>query len=161
MFNGEYGTLNGLLLDLGIVRARDPLARQRVRSRFNLVALVHVWNQAPLTSLLLLAGLQSMPENLHRGGAHRRRGAGAALLQHHAALAAADAAARAASDHHQLDHGVRHLFWTMTHGGPGSATTVFSWMGYAYAFQFFKFGEGAAILYVLTIALPHPRLRSI
>jgi multiple sugar transport system permease protein len=39
----------------------------------------------------------------------------------------------------------------MTHGGPGSATTVFSWMGYAYAFQFFRFGEGAAILYVLTI----------
>jgi multiple sugar transport system permease protein len=43
------------------------------------------------------------------------------------------------------------LFWTMTHGGPGSATTVFSWMGYAYAFQFFRFGEGAAILYILTI----------
>ena len=43
------------------------------------------------------------------------------------------------------------LFWTMTHGGPGSATTVFSWMGYAYAFQFFRFGEGAAILYVLTV----------
>ena len=43
------------------------------------------------------------------------------------------------------------LFWIMTRGGPGSATTVFSWMGYAYAFQFFKFGEGAAILYVLTI----------
>ena len=42
------------------------------------------------------------------------------------------------------------LFWTMTKGGPGSATTVFSWMGYAYAFQFFRFGEGAAILYVLT-----------
>ena len=39
------------------------------------------------------------------------------------------------------------LFWTMTKGGPGSATTVFSWMGYAYAFQFFRFGEGAAILY--------------
>jgi multiple sugar transport system permease protein len=43
------------------------------------------------------------------------------------------------------------LFWTITKGGPGSATTVFSWMGYAYAFQFFRFGEGAAILYVLTI----------
>src|SRR4029453_2164700 len=44
------------------------------------------------------------------------------------------------------------LFWIMTRGGPGSATTVFSWMGYAYAFQFFKFGEGAAILYILSIA---------
>src|ERR1700690_3197145 len=42
-------------------------------------------------------------------------------------------------------------FWTMTRGGPGRPTTVFSWMGYAYAFQFFRFGEGAAILYVLTV----------
>ena len=31
-------------------------------------------------------------------------------------------------------------------------------MGYAYAFQFFQFGEGAAILYVLTHRLPDPRL---
>src|SRR6202030_1365176 len=45
-----------------------------------------------------------------------------------------------------------HLFWTITRGGPGSATTVFSCMGYAYAFQFFRFGEGAAILYILTVA---------
>src|SRR4029450_8748824 len=44
------------------------------------------------------------------------------------------------------------LFWVMTKGGPGSATTVFSWMGYAYAFQFFKFGQGAAILYILSVA---------
>ncbi|MDE0202436.1 MAG: ABC transporter permease subunit, partial [Rhodospirillaceae bacterium] len=43
------------------------------------------------------------------------------------------------------------LFWVMTSGGPGSATTVFAWMGYAYAYHFFKMGEGAAILFVLTI----------
>ena len=50
------------------------------------------------------------------------------------------------------------LFWTMTKGGPGSATTVFSWLGYAYAFQLSKFGEGAAILYILTDRLPAPGL---
>ena len=102
------------------------------------------------TSLLILAGLQSLPENLHR--AARIDGAGAVrrffsitlpwlrpmlllvlILTSINSIMAFD------------------LFWTMTHGGPGSATTVFSWMGYAYAFQFFRFGEGAAILYVLTI----------
>ena len=45
------------------------------------------------------------------------------------------------------------LFWTMTKGGPGSATTVFSWMGYAYAFQFFRFGEGAAESTLLLLAM--------
>ena len=114
------------------------------------MALVHVWNQAPLTSLLILAGLQSMPESLHR--AARIDGAGpfqrffritlpwlrpmlllVMILTTINAIMAFD------------------LFWVMTSGGPGSATTVFSWMGYAYAFQFFKFGQGAAILYVLTV----------
>src|SRR5690242_14516715 len=43
------------------------------------------------------------------------------------------------------------ILWIMTRGGPGAATTVFAWLGYLYSFQFLKFGEGAAILYGLTI----------
>jgi multiple sugar transport system permease protein len=149
MLNGEYGTFNAVLFDLGVIdRPIHWLADGRLA--FNMVALAHVWNQAPLASLLILAGLQSMPENLHR--AARIDGAGAIrrffsitlpwlrpmlllimILTTINSIMAFD------------------LFWIMTRGGPGSATTVFSWMGYAYAFQFFKFGEGAAILYVLTI----------
>ena len=149
MLNGEYGTFNAVLFDLGLVDSPIHwLADGRLA--FNMVALAHVWNQAPLASLLILAGLQSIPENLHR--AARIDGAGAVrrffsitlpwlrpmlllimILTTINSIMAFD------------------LFWIMTRGGPGSATTVFSWMGYAYAFQFFKFGEGAAILYVLTI----------
>ena len=149
MLNGEYGTFNAVLFDLGIIDGPIHwLADGRLA--FNMVALAHVWNQAPLASLLILAGLQSIPDNLHR--AARIDGAGAIrrffsitlpwlrpmlllimILTTINSIMAFD------------------LFWIMTRGGPGSATTVFSWMGYAYAFQFFKFGEGAAILYVLTI----------
>ena len=149
MFNGEYGTLNAILFDLGLIeRPIHWLADGD--TAFNLVALVHIWNHAPLTSLLILAGLQSMPDSLHR--AARIDGAGPVqrffritlpwlrpmlllvmILSTINAIMAFD------------------LFWIMTRGGPGSATTVFSWMGYAYAFQFFRFGEGAAILYVLTL----------
>lgn len=149
MFDGTYGAFNGVLFDLGLITR--PIAwLADGGTAFNLVALVHVWNQAPLTALLVLAGLQSMPDNLHR--AARIDGAGAftrffritlpwlrpmllliLILTTINAIMAFD------------------LFWIMTKGGPGSATTVFSWMGYALAFQFFKFGEGAAVLYVLTI----------
>ena len=149
MFNGEYGTLNAILFDLGLIE--KPIHWLGNGSiAFNLVALVHIWNQAPLATLLILAGLQSMPENLHR--AARIDGAGAfrrffsitlpwlrpmllliMILTTINSIMAFD------------------LFWIMTKGGPGSATTVFSWMGYAYAYQFFKFGEGAAILFMLTI----------
>src|SRR5215472_1982226 len=149
IFNGDFGTLNAVLIDLGIINKNSYWFGSGTVA-FLLVALVHIWNQAPLTSLLLLAGLQSMPENLHR--AARIDGAGPVrrffritlpwlrpmlllvlILTSINSIMAFD------------------LFWTMTRGGPGSATTVFSWMGYAYAFQFFRFGEGAAILYVLTI----------
>ena len=149
MLNGDYGTFNAILFDLHIIK--EPIRFLASGSAaFYLVALVHVWNQAPLTSLLILAGLQSMPESLHR--AARIDGAGpfqrffritlpwlrpmlllVMILTTINAIMAFD------------------LFWVMTSGGPGSATTVFSWMGYAYAFQFFKFGQGAAILYVLTV----------
>ena len=149
MLNGDYGTFNAILLSLGVIGAPIHWLGNGALA-LNLVAVAHVWNQAPLASLLILAGLQSMPENLHR--AARIDGAGAVrrffsitlpwlrpmlllvlILTSINSIMAFD------------------LFWTMTHGGPGSATTVFSWMGYAYAFQFFRFGEGAAILYVLTI----------
>jgi multiple sugar transport system permease protein len=148
IFDGSYGALNGLLLDLGLIDKPIHWLGDGTMA-FNLVALVYVWNQAPLAALLILAGLQSLPENLHKAG--RIDGAGAVrrffsitlpwlrpmlllilILTTINSIMAFD------------------LFWTMTKGGPGSATTVFSWMGYSYAFQFLRFAEGAAILYVLT-----------
>ena len=149
IFDGTYGTLNALLFDLGLIDRSIPWLADGSWA-FHIVALVHVWNQAPLTCLLVLAGLQSLPDNLLR--AARIDGAGPVerftritlpwlrpmlllvmILTTINSIMAFD------------------LFWTMTKGGPGSATTVFSWMGYAYAFQFSRYGEGAAILFVLSI----------
>jgi multiple sugar transport system permease protein len=150
VFNGDYGPLSAVLLDLGLIRQSVHWLGNGW-SAFALVALVYVWNQAPLTCLLLLGGLQSMPDSLHK--AARVDGAGpwrrfwritlpwlrptmllVLILTTINAIMAFD------------------LFWIITQGGPGSATTVFSWLGYVQAFQYFRFGQGAAILYLLTIA---------
>jgi len=150
MLNGNYGTFNGVLTDLGLID--EPIAwLANGWVAFNFVALTHVWNQAPLASLLLLAGLQSMPENLHR--AARMDGAGPVARFFRITLPWLRPMLLLVLILSTINSIMAFdLFWTMTKGGPGSATTVFSWMGYAYAFQFFRFGEGAAILYVLTIA---------
>lgn len=149
IYNGDYGPLSAALLDLGVIRSSIYwLGNGHVA--FALVALVYVWNQAPLTCLLLLGGLQSMPESLHK--AARVDGAGpwrrfrritlpwlrpmmllVLILTTINAIMAFD------------------LFWTITKGGPGSATTVFSWLGYVQAFQYFRFGQGAALLYLLSV----------
>ena len=149
MLNGDYGTINGILFDLGLIHSPIRFLANGTAAFF-LVALVHVWNQAPLTALLVLAGLQSMPDNLHR--AARIDGAGAwqrflrITLPWLRPMLLLVLILTTINSVMAFD-----LFWVMTRGGPGSATTVFSWMGYAYAFQFFKFGEGSAVLYVLTL----------
>ena len=106
MLNGDYGTFNAILLSLGVISAPIHWLGNGAVA-MNLVAIAHVWNQAPLTSLLILAGLQSMPENLHR--AARIDGAGAMRRFFRITLPwlrpmlllGVD------PDQHQFDHGVR------------------------------------------------------
>ncbi|SDI29743.1 ABC transporter permease subunit [Alloyangia pacifica] len=148
IYAGDFGSLNALLNDLGLSALTMPWLGDGARA-LNLVALTHVWNQAPLTALMLLAGLQSMPSSLHR--AAMLDGAGpvqrfylitlpwlkpsllfVSILTIINALMAFD------------------IIWIMTRGGPGQSTTVFAWLGYVTSFQFLRFGEGAAILYILT-----------
>ena len=149
IFNGDYGPLSALLLDLHVIGASVHWLGNGTVA-FALVALVYVWSQAPLTCLLLLGGLQSMPDSLHK--AARVDGAGPWRRFRHITLPwlrpmmllvliLTSINAIMAFD----------LFWTITKGGPGSATTVFSWLGYVQAFQYFRFGQGAALLYLLSV----------
>ncbi|CAM5762786.1 hypothetical protein LMIY3S_00595 [Labrys miyagiensis] len=148
IFAGNYGVLTGLLNDLGLGSLALPWLGDGFRA-LNLVALTHVWNQAPLTALMLLAGLQSMPGNLHK----------AAMLDGAGPLARFFAITLPWLKPNLLFISIIatinalmafDIVWIMTRGGPGSATTVFAWLGYLYSFQFLKFGEGASILYCLT-----------
>jgi multiple sugar transport system permease protein len=149
LFAGEFGAINGLLNDLGLSYLGTPWLGDGFRA-LNFVALVHVWNQAPLTALMLLAGLQSMPVSLHKaamldGAGPVRRFVRITLpwLKPNLMFISIIATINALM--------AFDILWALTRGGPGSATTVLAWYGYLMSFQFFKFGEGAAVLYVLTI----------
>ena len=149
LFAGDFGAVNGLLNDLGLSSLATPWLGNGFRA-LNLVALVHVWNQAPLTALMLLAGLQSMPASLHKaamldGAGPVRRFASITLpwLKPNLLFIAIIATINALM--------AFDILWIMTRGGPGDSTTVLAWLGYLTSFQFFRFGEGAAILYVLTL----------
>lgn len=147
VYAGNFGLLNGLLNDIGLGHLARPWFGDGFRA-LNLVTLTQIWNQAPLMTLMLLSSLQSMPSNLHR--AAELDGAGpvtrffaitlpwlkSTLLF---AMIVATINALMTFD----------IIWIMTRGGPGAATTTLSWLGYLQSFQFLKFGEGAALLYVL------------
>jgi len=148
VYAGNYGALTGLLNDLGLGNWALPWLGDGFRA-LNLVALTNVWSQAPLTALMLLAGLQSMPSSLHK----------AAMLDGAGPLARFFAITLPWLRPNLLFISIIatinslmafDILWIMTRGGPGAATTVVSWLGYLYSFQFLKFGEGASILYCLT-----------
>ncbi len=150
VYAGNFGLLNAFLHDIGLGALATPWLGGGFRA-LNLVALTHVWNQAPLTALMILAGLQSIPGNLHRaaildGAGPIRRFFSITLPWLKPTLLfitiIATINALMAFD----------IILIMTRGGPGAATTLLAWLGYLQSFQFLRFGEGAATLYVLTIA---------
>jgi ABC-type sugar transport system permease subunit len=64
ILNGEYGALNGLLYQLGLIDQyqfwlRDPTAQ------LTWVAIVQTWTRFAFPMIILLAGLQSIPPDLY------------------------------------------------------------------------------------------------
>jgi multiple sugar transport system permease protein len=64
IFNPSYGLMNGLLLETGMVDAPQVWFNNQYTGMF-IVALVHVWRMMPLTAIILLAALQSIPRELY------------------------------------------------------------------------------------------------
>ena len=147
LYDGGYGTINGVLLKLGIIDSYKawlsayelpflgPLS-------LYLVVIAFVWNGAPLAALFILAALQSVPGNLYSAA----RMDGASTWQRFRfitlpsirpmlllVLILASINGIMAFD----------LIYFLTKGGPGTQTTVFSWLGYNTIFGFFQFGQSA------------------
>jgi len=149
IYSGEYGVLNGVLYQLGLIDRYIPWMTEAQRALI-LVAVASIWQSAPLSGLLLLAALQSLPGNIFN--AAKIDGASAfqcfrkitlpwirsmlifvIILNTINALMTFD------------------LIYVLTQGGPGESTTVLSWLGYITFFNFARYGEGTAILYVLSM----------
>ncbi|SKA17595.1 carbohydrate ABC transporter permease [Consotaella salsifontis] len=74
IYNPSYGVLNHALISLGLLDAPRVWFNDRGTALF-LVTLVHVWRMMPLTAIILLAALQSVPKELYE--AAKLDGAGA------------------------------------------------------------------------------------
>ncbi|WP_337268330.1 carbohydrate ABC transporter permease [Oryzifoliimicrobium ureilyticus] len=64
IYNPSYGLLNGLLKAVGLIAENHVWFNDRMTGLF-LVAVVHAWRMLPLTAIILLASLQSIPTNLY------------------------------------------------------------------------------------------------
>lgn len=144
----EFGMLNGVLHRLGLIDGYIAFFKDGFQA-LNVLVSVYMWNQAPFATLLLLAGMQSIPEEHYMAAAVD--GAGYWRRLRHITLPALRPilflilVLSTVNGFLMLD-----LIYILTMGGPGQDTTTISWLGFQTAFSFFKFGPGTAILYTLT-----------
>ena len=144
----EFGALNGLLHNLGLVERSIAFFKDGFTA-LNVLVSVYMWNQAPFATLLFLAGMQSISLDLY--AAAEVDGAGYWQRFRYVTLPALRSilflvlVLATVNGFLMLD-----LIYVLTMGGPANDTTTVSWLGFQTTFAFFKFGPGTAILYTLT-----------
>ena len=84
IFNGDYGALNGLLFQLGIINHYQFWLKQPFVA-LNFAVFLFVWRYTPFIAILFLGVLQSIPEQLYE--AARVDGAGTVMRFYHITLA--------------------------------------------------------------------------
>lgn len=64
IYNPSYGALNGALTSLGLISENKVWFNDRLTALF-LTSIVHAWRMMPLTAVIILAALQSIPKELY------------------------------------------------------------------------------------------------
>src|SRR3989440_590323 len=140
MFNDQFGIINAVLEAIGL--DGQPWLVQRW-SAFGIILLTDIWLWTPWFTLLLLAGLQSLPREPFEAaaidGTTTWRVFRFLTLPMLRPVIVVCVVIRAIDAFRTFD-----IVWTLTGGGPARATEVFSIYAYVEAFQFMNFGRGSA-----------------
>ena len=151
IFNDQFGVWNDILMRLGIIDQGVNWLGNPVWAMCAVIA-ADVWKTTPFISILLLAGLQSISEDLYE--AYAIDGASPwqsftqitlPLLMPQILIALLFRFAQA--------FGIFDLIQVMTGGGPGGATEMVSLYIYATVMRYLDFGYGAALVVVTFLLL--------
>lgn len=161
IYHSNYGVLNALLLELGIIDSNVTWLGEPFRA-LNMLLLVDIWKSTPFIAILLLAALQSIPRMQYR--AARVDGANGWQSFRYITLPALKTPLAIATIL-QTIWSLRtfDLIYVLTKGGPADGTVVMNFLAYRVTFNFLQFGYGAAIanlifLTSLVLAILYMRL---
>jgi len=151
IFNSSYGAFNGALYSLGFIDSYVPWLSRPTTALLS-VLFAHVWKEVPLTSILYLAALQAIPEELF--DAARADGAGALAALRHVTVPLLIPTTLIIVVYETMIAIVTFdLLYVMTGGGPAGATSLISYYMYNSMFTSFNFGHGAALAVLLAASL--------
>ena len=163
MLNPEIGVLNYLLESVGLPRSLWVSSQTTV---IPALVMVDVWKWTPMITLIVLAGLKSLPHDPYE--AARVDGASPLQIFWYITLPLIRPVLIAALMLRSLDNLKEFdIIYTITQGGPGVASETLYLYSYNVAFNFFKAGYGSALMVVVflivlgfNVAMNRLRLRA-
>src|SRR5690242_8951915 len=149
ILNPTYGVANALLVQLGLLSAPKSWLSDTFWT-MNVIILADAWKTVPNMTLLLLAGLQPISEELYEAadvdGASRWQKFTRITLPLLRPVILVAIALRTIGAFRVFD-----IIYVLTgNGGPADSTKVISFYDYDQAFHYLFFGYGAAISWLIT-----------
>ncbi len=151
IYNSNYGFLDGLLFQLGIIKSyvawlSDP------RLAIHMLIVANLWEGTPFAVIMYLAALQTIPLELYEAA----KVDGASGLQMFARITFpllrpmtfTLIVMKIVATFKIFD-----LIYALTSGGPGSSTQVVGYLMYNTVFRSLQFGKGAAMSYLALLII--------
>jgi multiple sugar transport system permease protein len=151
IFNDQYGIANDILLRLGLIETGINWLGEPFTATVALIV-ADVWKTTPFISILLLAGLQSIPQDLYEAYAIEGASPWQSFWQITLPLLIPQIVIAVLFRFAQA-FGIFDLMQVMTGGGPGGATEVVALYIYANAMRYLDFGYASALIVVTFVLL--------
>lgn len=149
--NAQYGALNALLTQLGIIKEYQVWLGDPTLA-LNMVILADAWKTVPLVAFFLLAGLTSIPTEMYEAAKLDRaswprifRSIVLPMLVPSISIVLVLRTVEAFK--------VFDIIYAMTRGGPVNGTSTVAYFAYQTAFSDQNFGVGSALSYIIVIII--------
>lgn len=151
IYDANYGMLNGLLYQLGVIPAYVPWLTNP-NYALPLVVAAEVWVSTPALTLLFLAGLQTISDAMYE--AAECDGAGWWQSFRYVTLPLLRPMILVVLVLKTISaFGIFDIIYVLTSGGPANSTQVIGYYVYNESFKFLRFGAGAALSYVIAFII--------
>jgi ABC-type sugar transport system permease subunit len=148
IYNADYGALNGLLKQLGLIDRYVPWLTHPFTA-MNLVILADIWHSVPFIALILQAALATLPVELEEAAAVD--GANAFQRFFRIRLPLLRSAILVALVIRTVEaFRVFDIIYVITNGGPAFGTLTISFLTYLETFSFGHVGRGAALSFLIS-----------
>jgi ABC-type sugar transport system permease subunit len=151
IYNANYGALNGLLFQLGMIdNYKNWLGEPWLA--LNMIIIADTWKMTPFYVILYLAGLQTIPRELYDSA--KIDGAGIWKRFLHITLPMLKPIILVILVLRTMQaFKVFDIIYIMTKGGPSGGTMVISFYTYIESFGNLNFGYGSAMSFIIAVII--------